>query len=62
MHENLAMLYNRMGKNDKAESLLTHMTEEFPDQVEAFYSLALLLSEMGKFDASMEYLILAAKK
>lgn len=42
---NLAMLYNHMGKNDKAELLLREVVKAHPELYETAYSLGLLLAE-----------------
>lgn len=42
---NLAMLYNRMGKNTQAEKLFREVVETHPELHEASYSLGLLLVE-----------------
>ncbi|MCF8363094.1 MAG: tetratricopeptide repeat protein [Prolixibacteraceae bacterium] len=54
---NLAYLYNRRGENDKAERLFGEYIDDVPDDVDARYSYALLLSEMGKYDQSLSTLL-----
>jgi len=58
---NLAMLYNKMGENDKAEVLMREVTAAHPQMHEIAYSLGLLLVEMKKYDQAAIYLGKAAK-
>ena len=50
---NLAMLYNRIGKNEEAERLLLDVVEEYPEMGDVYYSLGLLQAEMGDYDKSI---------
>jgi tetratricopeptide (TPR) repeat protein len=59
---NLATLYNRMKQNDKAELLFKDYLKYEPDNADALYSYGLLLSEMGKYDESLNRLLEAAAK
>jgi len=57
---NLAMLYNRQGKNREAEKLLREVVEREPELYEVSYSLGLLLAEMQKYQDAERYLAVAA--
>jgi Tfp pilus assembly protein PilF len=57
---NLAMLYNRQGKNREAEKLLRAVVEQEPELYEVAYSLGLLLSEMKHYQDAEHYLGRAA--
>ena len=57
---NLAMLYNRQGKNREAEKLLREVVEWEPELYEVSYSLGLLLAEMQKYQDAERYLGKAA--
>ena len=57
---NLAMLYNRQGKNREAEKLLREVVEREPELYEVSYSLGLLLAEMQKYQDAERYLGKAA--
>ncbi|WP_185968987.1 multiheme c-type cytochrome [Carboxylicivirga sp. M1479] len=54
---NLAYLYNRIQKNDKAALLFEDYLKHEPTDAQARYSYGLLLSEMKKYDASLKQLI-----
>ncbi|MCU4176190.1 multiheme c-type cytochrome [Carboxylicivirga sp. N1Y90] len=56
---NLAYLYNRIGKNDKASLLFDDYLKHEPNDGQALYSYGLLLSEMQKYDESLETLLKA---
>jgi Tfp pilus assembly protein PilF len=58
---NLAMLYNRMGQNDKAENLLRQVLVSQPELYEVHYSLGLLLAEEKKYVDAEQHLSKAAK-
>lgn len=58
---NLAHLYNRTGKNEKAESYFKEYLSDEPEDAEALFSLALLLSEMKKYDESLAAMLKANK-
>ncbi|THB62457.1 MAG: hypothetical protein D6B26_08145 [Spirochaetaceae bacterium] len=58
---NLAMLYNRIGENDKAETLLLEVATSHPEMYEVRYSLGLLLAEKRKYAEAAKYLIQAAE-
>jgi predicted CXXCH cytochrome family protein len=53
---NLAMLYNKVGNNREAESLLQEVVDEYPEMGDIYYSLGLLQAEMGKYDQSVQNL------
>lgn len=55
------MLYNRMGRNEKAETLFRETVDEHPQLHEVAYSLGLLLVEQKKYQDAVEYLRKAAK-
>lgn len=58
---NLAYLYNQTGQNEKAEQCFrTYLTRD-PNNAQALYSLGLVLSELRKYDESLETLLKAAK-
>ncbi len=57
---NLAMLYNREGENEKAETLLKEVIKDHPEQYYVNYSLGLLLAEMKKYEEAVDYLETAA--
>lgn len=57
---NLAMVYNRQGKNNEAEMLFKELIADFPELPELNYSLGLLLAEMNQIDESRKYLLKAA--
>ena len=57
---NLAMLYNRQGKNLEAAKLLREVVEREPELYEVLYSLGLLLAEMQKYQDAERYLGRAA--
>jgi len=50
---NLAMLYNRLGRNPEAEGLLLKLLDNNPDMGDVYYSLGLLQAEMGNYDKSI---------
>jgi tetratricopeptide (TPR) repeat protein len=59
---NLAMLYNRQGRNADAERMLSEAVAIAPDMAEAHYSLGLLLAEdESRLDDSLRSLAEAAK-
>ena len=58
---NLAMLYNRMGKNAEAELLLKDVILGYPEMGDIHYSLGLLLAEMQKYSEAIQYLKNAAE-
>jgi len=58
---NLANLHNRLGQNEGAERVLRSLTEREPDNAEAYYSLGLLLAEMGRIDDAIVHLGRAAE-
>ena len=58
---NLAMLYNRTGKNDKAEILLREVATSHPEMYEVQYSLGLLLAEEKRYAEAANYLKQAVK-
>ncbi len=53
---NLAMLYNHTGQNEKAEVLLRQILKDQPDMFEMAYSLGLLLVEQKKYQDAVVYL------
>jgi tetratricopeptide (TPR) repeat protein len=57
---NLAMLYNRQGKNPDAEKMLREVIDQQPELYEVAYSLGLLLAEMKKYKDAEIYLGKAA--
>ncbi len=57
---NLAVAYNKMGKNDQAEVLLREVLAAYPELYETAYSLGLLLAEEEKYDEALQYLTIAA--
>ena len=57
---NMAMEYNRLGKNEEAEKLLREVVTAEPQMYHIHYSLGLLLSEMEKYDEAASYLGSAA--
>jgi tetratricopeptide (TPR) repeat protein len=57
---NLAMLYNRQGKNPDAEKMLREVVDQQPELYEVAYSLGLLLAEMKKYKDAEIYLGKAA--
>lgn len=57
---NLAMEYNRLGRNGEAEKLLKEVVAAEPRMFEIHYSLGLLLSEMRNYDEAAYYLGSAA--
>ena len=57
---NLAMLYNRMGDKEKAETLLREVVAAYPHEYQVAYSLGLLLAEKKKYVEAARYLALAA--
>jgi Tfp pilus assembly protein PilF len=57
---NLAILYNRQGKNREAEKLLREVVEREPELYEVSYSLGLLLAEMQQYLDAEHYLGKAA--
>ncbi len=58
---NLAMLYNRQGKNKLAEKLFMEVVTAYPDQYDVMYSLGLLLAETKDFEQAAIYLRQAAR-
>lgn len=54
---NLAYLYNRWGENDKAKQFFNEYLNDAPDDMDARYSYALLLSEMGEYEQSLAILL-----
>ncbi len=54
---NLAYLYNRQQKNDKAELLFRDYLEHEPTDAVALYSFGLLLSEIKNYEESLETLV-----
>ncbi|WP_439184206.1 multiheme c-type cytochrome [Carboxylicivirga taeanensis] len=54
---NMAYLYNKIQKNDKAELLFREYLKHEPTDAVAMYSFGLLLSEMKKYDESLSILI-----
>lgn len=50
---NLAMVYNKVERNEEALRLLKHVVVSNDEMGEAWYSLGLLQSEMGKYDESI---------
>ena len=57
---NLAMLYNRQGKNLDAEKMLREVVDQQPELYEVAYSLGLLLAEMQQYEDAEIYLGKAA--
>lgn len=57
---NLAMLYNRQGKNRLAEKLLREVVAQEPELYEVSYSLGLLLAEMKQYEDAAYYVGRAA--
>ncbi len=57
---NLAMLYNTKGENQRAEELFVQILEDHPEMYDIAYSLGLLLVEEKKFDRAALYLQRAA--
>jgi Flp pilus assembly protein TadD len=55
------MVYNRKGENEKAETLFRDAIADAPENHELYYSLGLLLAEMGKYEESSEWLGKAAE-
>ncbi|SFF06808.1 multiheme c-type cytochrome [Thermophagus xiamenensis] len=58
---NLAYLYNRKGQNEKAEQLFKEYLQSEPNDAEAYYSLGLLLTEMRRYNESLDALLKAKK-
>lgn len=58
---NLAYLYNQTGQNEKAEQCFRTYLEKDPANTQAMYSLGLLLSELRKYDESLETLLKASR-
>ncbi|MGD8285085.1 MAG: tetratricopeptide repeat protein, partial [Desulfobacterales bacterium] len=58
---NLAMLYNQMGQNSKAERLLRQVVTSNPELYEVNYSLGLLLAETKQYVEATRYLEQAAR-
>ena len=58
---NLAMLYNRIGKNEEAERLLIDVAGKNSGMGDVYYSLGLLQAEMGEYDKSIVSLQNAAE-
>jgi Tfp pilus assembly protein PilF len=58
---NLAMLYNQMGRNGEAETLLREVTVSHPELSEVHYSLGLLLAEEKRYAEAATYLKQAAR-
>ena len=56
---NLAMLYNQMGQNNEALTLLREVAANHPESYEVQYSLGLLLAEEKKYAEAAKYLGLA---
>ncbi|MCT4589013.1 MAG: tetratricopeptide repeat protein [Carboxylicivirga sp.] len=54
---NLAYLYNKIEKNDKAELLFRDYLKNEPEDAVAMYSFGLLLSEMKNYDESLKFLV-----
>ncbi|MBK3518368.1 multiheme c-type cytochrome [Carboxylicivirga marina] len=54
---NLAYLYNKIKKNDKAELLFRDYLKHEPEDAVAMYSFGLLLSELQKYDESLTYMV-----
>jgi Tfp pilus assembly protein PilF len=59
---NLAYLYNSRGENQKAEARFREYLKERPDDTGALFSFALLLSEMGHYEASLDTLLSVRQK
>jgi Tfp pilus assembly protein PilF len=57
---NLAMLYNQIGQNNKAEILLREVVSAQPELYEIQYSLGLLLAEEKRYVEASRYLERAA--
>jgi len=57
VHLNLAYLYNRQSENEKAENQFRQYLQKRPEDIEALYSYAILLSEMRKYEASLDTLL-----
>nr|WP_321405317.1 multiheme c-type cytochrome [uncultured Carboxylicivirga sp.] len=53
---NLAHAYNRQGENDKAVELFDDYLKDEPDDANAMYSYGLLLSEIKKYNESLQML------
>jgi tetratricopeptide (TPR) repeat protein len=64
LHEikiNLAYLYNAMGKTDKTEILFKDYLKNRPNDGVALFSYALLLSELKRYEESLELMLKANK-
>jgi len=57
---NLAMLYNREGKNAEAEKLFREVLATYPELHEVAYNLGLLYAEMDRPEEALRYLGRAA--
>lgn len=58
---NLAMLYNRQGRNQEAVDLLQQILADQPEMFEIHYSLGLLLSELSRYEEAIDHLEKAAQ-
>ncbi len=58
---NLSYLYSAIGLPLKSEEILEKYVAEFPTNPDALYNYGLILSENGKYQRSLEYLIKASK-
>jgi tetratricopeptide (TPR) repeat protein len=58
---NLAMLYNQMGRNAEAETLLREVVTAYPELHDVQYSLGLLLAEEKKYIEAEPHLASAAR-
>ena len=61
-HANLALLYNRAGRNEQAERVLREALERAPEEGELHYSLGLLLAEDERYDEAAAALGRAAQR
>ena len=57
---NLALIYNEIGKNSEAETLLREILGAYPELYDTAYSLGLLLAEQQQYDEALVYLTKAA--
>ncbi|MBI9070174.1 MAG: tetratricopeptide repeat protein [Melioribacteraceae bacterium] len=53
---NLAVVLNKAGKNDEAETILRDLIMTHPEIHDSYYSLGLLLAERQKYDEAIVYL------
>ncbi len=57
---NLAILLSQQGNDGEAEQLLREVLEDYPEQVDAAYSLSLLLVGLNRSDEALTFLAQAS--